>query len=59
MRTQWGFYLKAITSIIIYVLRKLKEGKKRGREKERKERDGRRENLLEERGQGKRQSILM
>lgn len=45
MRTQWGFYLKIITSIIIYVLRKLKEGRKRGREKERKERDGRRETL--------------
>lgn len=58
MRTQWGFYLKIITSIIIYVLRKSKEGRKRGREKERKERDGRRE-TLEERGQGKRQSILM
>lgn len=58
MRTQWGFYLKIITSIIIYVLRKSKQGRKRGREKERKERDGRRE-TLEERGQGKRQSILM
>lgn len=45
MRTQWGFYLKIITSIIIYVLRKSKEGRKRGREKERKERDGRRETL--------------
>lgn len=49
--TQWGFYLKTTASIIIYVLWKSKEVKKRGRgRKKRKGRVGRRKTFTEESG---------